>query len=368
MEVPMTTKRWRLLAAVLALSLVGAACGDDDGDDQAGGDAEEESETVEFETAQDSSTLATIRDRGNLICGVNDVLPGFGVVDESGEHVGFDVDICRAIATAIFGDPEAVEFVNLTAEQRFTALQSGEIDVLSRNTTWTATRDGAESVRFGPTTFYDGQGFMVTEESGISDVSGLEGARICVLSGTTTELNLTSYLDSEGISFEPVVFEDNTELQPAYESGQCEAWTSDKSQLAAFKSSIEEAGGGNQVILEPTISKEPLGPGVLDGDSELAQIMDWAVFALIQAEEFGITSDNVEGFTSDNPDVQRFLGQEDGFDPGLDLDPEYAAQIIAAVGNYAEMYERHVEPIGLTDRGLNALWTDGGLLYAPPYR
>jgi general L-amino acid transport system substrate-binding protein len=365
----MNTTTRRLLAALLALTLLGAACGDDDGGDEAGGDdASETDDTVEFEAAQDSSTLGAIRDRGNLVCGVNNVLPGFGIVDEAGDYSGFDIDVCRAIAVAIFGDPEAVEFVDLTAEQRFTALQSGEIDVLSRNTTWTATRDGAESVSFGPTTFYDGQGFMVTEESGISDVSGLEGARICVLSGTTTELNLTSYLDAQGVSFEPVVFEDNTELQPAYESGQCEAWTSDKSQLAAFKTSIEEADGGTQVVLEPTISKEPLGPGVLDGDSELAQIMDWAVFALFQAEEFGITSDNVEGFTSDNPDVQRFLGQEDGFDPGLDLEADYAAQIIAAVGNYAEMYERHIAPLGLTDRGLNALWTDGGLLYAPPYR
>lgn len=365
----MTTTRWRLLAALLALTLFGAACGDDDGGDETGSDETEETDdTVEFEAAQDSSTLGAIRDRGNLVCGVNNVLPGFGIVDEAGDYSGFDIDICRAIATAIFGDPEAVEFVDLTAEQRFTALQSGEIDVLSRNTTWTATRDGAESVRFGPTTFYDGQGFMVSEESGISDVSGLEGARICVLSGTTTELNLTSYLDAQGISFEPVVFEDNTELQPAYEQGQCEAWTSDKSQLAAFKTSIEEAGGGTQVILEPTISKEPLGPGVLDGDGELAQIMDWAVFALFQAEEFGITSENVEGFTSENPDVQRFLGQEDGFDPGLGLEPDYAAQIIAAVGNYAELYERHIAPLGLTDRGLNALWTEGGLLYAPPYR
>ena len=365
----MNTTTRRLLAALLALTLLGAACGDDDGGDEAGGDDASESEDpVEFEAAQDSSTLGAIRERGNLVCGVNNVLPGFGIVDEAGEYSGFDIDFCRAVAVAIFGDPEAVEFVDLTAEQRFTALQSGEIDILCRNTTWTATRDGAESVQFGPTTFYDGQGFMVSEESGISDVAGLEGARICVLSGTTTELNLTSYLDAQGISFEPVVFEDNTELQPAYEQDQCEAWTSDKSQLAAFKTSIEEADGGTQVILEPTISKEPLGPGVLDGDGELAQIVDWAIFATIQAEEFEITSDNVEGFTSEDPEIQRFLGQEDGFDAGLGLEPDFAAQIVAAVGNYGEIYARNIEPIGLTDRGLNALWTDGGLLYAPPYR
>ena len=363
----MTVHRWRLLVAVLALSLLGAACGGDDGDDDAGRDDETE-DTVEFEAAGDESALATIRERGNLICGVNNVLPGFGIVDDSGEHVGFDIDFCKALAVAILGDAEAVEYVDLTAEQRFTALQSGEIDVLSRNTTWTATRDGAESVRFGPTTYYDGQGFMVTADSGISDVAGLEGARICVLSGTTTELNLTSFLDSEGVSFEPVVFEDNTELQPAYESGQCEAWTSDKSQLAAFKFSIEDAGGGEQVILDPTISKEPLGPGILDGDTEFAQVLDWTVFALIQAEEFGITSENVEGFESENPDVLRFLGQEDGFDAGLGLEPDFAAQIIAAVGNYGEIYERNIAPIGITDRGLNALYTDGGLHYAKPYK
>lgn len=363
-----TTRSWRLLAVALACTLLLAACGNDDGGQDAAEDQDETEDTVEFEAAAEDSNLAAIEERGNLICGVNNVLPGFGIVDEGGEHIGFDIDICRAIAIAIFGDAEAVEFVDLTAEQRFTALQSGEIDVLSRNTTWTATRDGAESVRFGPTTFYDGQGFMVPAEGGISDVSGLEGARICVLSGTTTELNLTSFLDAEGVSFEPVVFEDNTELQPAYESGQCEAWTSDKSQLAAFKSSIEEADGGEQTILDPTISKEPLGPGVLDGNAELAEIMDWAIFALIQAEEFGITSENVDSFTSENPDVARFLGQEEGFDAGLGLEPDFAAQIIAEVGNYAELYERHIEPIGLTDRGLNALWTDGGLLYAPPYR
>ena len=363
----MTKTLWRLMAVLLALTLFGAACGDDDGGEDAGGD-DETDDTVEFETAGDESTLGAIRDRGNLVCGVNNVLPGFGMVDEAGEYSGFDIDFCKAVAVAIFGDPEAVEFVDLTAEQRFTALQSGEIDILVRNTTWTATRDGAESVRFGPTTFYDGQGFMVPEDSGISDVSGLEGARICVLSGTTTELNLTSYLDAQGIAFEPVVFEDNTELQPAYEQGQCEAWTSDKSQLAAGKTAVEEAGGGNQVILEPTISKEPLGPGVLDGNAELAQVMDWAIFATIQAEEFGITSENVEGFTSDDPEIQRFLGQEEGFDAGLDLEPDFAAQIVAAVGNYGEIYTRNIEPIGLTDRGLNALWTEGGLLYAPPYR
>ena len=183
-----TTRRWRLLAAALALALLAAACGDDDSEDARD---DETDDTVEFEAAGDDSDLAAIQERGNLVCGVNDVVPGFGFVDENGENVGFDIDICKAIAVAIFGDAEAVEYQVLTAEQRFTALQSGEVDVLSRNTTWTSTRDGAESARFGPTTFYDGQGFMVPEDAGITDVADLEGARICVLSGTTTELNLT---------------------------------------------------------------------------------------------------------------------------------------------------------------------------------
>lgn len=358
----MSRRWWRLGVVLVVLAVVAAACSSDDDDDDTaatGGDG----------GGGGASLLAEVRQRGELICGVNRTLPGFGVVDESGEHVGFDIDYCKAVAAAIFGSSDGnVRYVDLTAEQRFTALQSGEIDILIRNTTWTATRDGNESLRFGPTTFYDGQGFMAPAASGLASATDLEGARICVQSGTTTELNLTSYLGSIGVDFEPVVFEDNTELVPAYQAGQCEAVTSDRSQLTALKFQIEGEGGADQLILPETISKEPLGPAVLDGEEELAEVMDWTVFATFQAEEFGITQANVGSFSSDDPNVVRFLGQEANFDPGLGLDADFAVNVISEVGNYEEIYERHLVPIGLDERGVNSLWTDGGLLYAPPYR
>ena len=338
-------KRW--LGVIAALALVATACGGDDGGD---------------------GLLQTVQDRGTLACGVNETLPGFGVVDEAGAYSGFDVDFCRAVAAGVLGDADAVEFVPLTAEARFTALQSGEVDVLIRNTTWTATRDGQEGVNFLFTTFYDGQGMMVPASSGITDLEGLADANICVLSGTTTELNLTAVLNARGVPFNPVVFEDNTQLRPAYEEGQCQAWTSDASQLAAFKATIESEGGDDQFILAEIISKEPLGPVVADGDTAWAQAVEWSVMAPVQAWEFGLDSGSVGSYSGDNPNVLNFVGDGD-FDPGLSLSPSFAVDVVSQVGNYEEIFTRNIVPIGLSLAGSpNDLWTNGGLMYVPPYR
>jgi general L-amino acid transport system substrate-binding protein len=380
-------RRMIALLAVLALVMVGCTTGGevatddtdapadteapadtpaDDGED----DGDEPTETTEPAVLpqDEGGTLASVQDNGVVRCGVNDVLPGFGIVDEAGEYDGFDIDFCRAIAAGVLGDPEATEFVPLTADARFTALQGGEIDVLVRNTTWTATRDGQEGATFLTTTFYDGQGMMVPADTGFTELEDLADATICVLSGTTTELNLTAVFNARGIPFNPSVHADNETLQPAYESGQCEAWTSDSSQLAAFKFAIEEAGGDEQLIMEEIFSKEPLGPAVRDGDSAWAQAVEWSVLAPIQAWEFELTSDNIAGYDGEDPNILNFIGA-DGFDPGLGLDPEMNVNIVEAVGNYQEMFERHIAPIGLTlEGGLNDLWTNGGLMYVPPYR
>ncbi|MDX1659075.1 MAG: amino acid ABC transporter substrate-binding protein [Nitriliruptorales bacterium] len=371
----MRTRKWiKLSAIVLAIGLLASACSSDDGPDEDETATEGGTDTGQ-EGEASGDTLQTVTDRGTLVCGVNGAVPGFSFADEEGNITGFDADYCRAVAAAVLGDPDAVEFRQLTAEQRFTALQGGEIDVLIRNTTWTATRDGSEGATFATTTFYDGQGLMVKADSGVSELADLQGATVCVLSGTTTELNLTTLSEAEGLNLTPQTFEDNETLQSAFEQGQCQAWTSDKSQLAAVKSNFPEEQGGPDglVILEDTISKEPLGPVTRDGDSQWSQIVDWVVIATIQAEEFGINQGNVEGFSSDSPDVQRFLGQSEGeaFDPGLGFpSTTWTTDVISAVGNYGEIYNRHVgpdTPLGL-ERGLNNLWTEGGLLYAPPYR
>lgn len=348
------TNVWKLAAGLAALGLVATGCatGDDDGE----------------------GTFAAVQDRGTLNCGVNDAVPGFGSVDEDGNFAGFDVDYCRAVAAAVLGDPDAVEFTPLTADERFTALQSGDIDVLIRNTTWTASRDGTEGSTFLTTTFYDGQGIMVMADSGISEIADLEGANVCVLRGTTTELNLTALSEARGLDLNPQSFEDNPQIQPAFQQGQCEGWTSDKSQLAGIRSEWPD-GPEALTILDETISKEPLGPVVRDGDSQWAQIVDWAVIATIQAEEFGLTSDNIGSADTENPEIARFVGAAEGeeaesFDPGLGLPADYAVQVVEAVGNYAEIYNRNIgpdTPLGLT-RGVNELWTNGGLHYPPPYR
>ena len=322
--------------------------------------------------------LGEVQSRGSLLCGVNNAVPGFGFVEADGSHSGFDIDFCRAIAAGVLGDPEAVEFLDLTADQRFPALQSGEVDVLVRNTTYTASRDGGDGATFLTTTFYDGQGMMVSADSGFTLIDDMTDTNICVLSGTTTELNLTTRM--AGIEYTQQSFDENPQIQDAFIQGACDGWTSDKSQLAGVRSAWPEDQGGPEalVILEETFSKEPLGPAVLDGDPQWAQAVDWIILATIQAEEFGIDSSNVDTFAdTEDASIRRFLGLEvttdDGtapFDPGLGLPVDFAAQVISAVGNYAEIYDRNVGPGTPLDlpRGLNALWTDAGLLYAPPYR
>jgi general L-amino acid transport system substrate-binding protein len=368
----MNTKWWRLLAALLAFALIVAACSDDSDDDSSSDDTSEEGDGG---GDSEQSLLDTVRERGTLECGGNDTLPGFGIVDDDGEFSGFDIDYCRAIAAGILGDADAVNITPLTAEQRFTALQSGEIDVLVRNTTWTASRDGTEGVTFLHTTYYDGQGMMVPADSAFTDIDSMDGASICVLSGTTTELNLASRAVAADITLTPVTFESNDELNPAYLSGACDGWTSDRSQLAGFKSQIEAEGGPEQLVLDEIFSKEPLGPAVRDGDSEWAQAVDWIVLATIQAEEFGLDSTNIESYDGDDPDTLRFIGAEDPvegtvFDPGLGLDTDFAVNVVSQVGNYGEIFDRNVgagSPLGLP-RGFNAQWISGGLIYAPPYR
>ena len=372
--------RIRTMAALsaAALLLLGACTSDDDdGDDAAteettAGDDEVAGEDPTSEGGGgDGETLAAVREAGVVRCGVRDDLPGFNTVDASGEHVGFDSDFCRVIAAAVLGDAEAVEFVDVETENRFTALQSGEYDVLVRNTTWTSSRDGTEGVTFLQPTFYDGQGMMVRSDSGISDLEGLAGSTVCVAGGTTTEGNVATEFTRLGLAAPTILpFDDVALLQQAFQEGRCDGWSSDRSQLTGLRSAFPE-GADALSILDVTFSKEPLAPGVRDGDSEWAQVVEWAVFATIQAEEFGITSENIEEqLASTNPSIQAFLGVAvDGavLDPGLGLEPDFAVDVITQVGNYAEIYEANVAPLGL-ERGENELWTNGGLLYAPPYR
>ncbi len=312
--------------------------------------------------------LAEVMDRGEIIVGVNNTLPGFGYINSAGEYEGFDVEFGQVLATAIFGDKDAIDYRPLSAQERFTALQSGEVDVLIRNTTWTLTRDAEVGLAFGPTTFYDGQGMMVPANSGITTLEDLNGARIGVESGTTTELNLTDQMRAAGVEFEPVVFDNRDSLIAAYESGTVDAWTTDQSGLV---SSYEILDSSEHTIMDVVLSKEPLGPAVLDGDARFFEVMYWAVMATIQAEEFGMTSENVDEFLeSENPDIARFLGQEEGNGAILGLDEDFAYQIIKQMGNYGEIFERNIgsdSPFNL-ERGLNALYTDGGILYSPPFR
>jgi general L-amino acid transport system substrate-binding protein len=375
---------WRLAALLVVFSVVAAACSDDD-DDESSSERQPGSEGQE-DGGDDGGggTLAEVQDRGTLNCGVNEAVPGFGLVDADGNYAGFDIEFCKVVAAAVLGDPEAVEYTPLTADQRFTALAAGEIDVLIRNTTQTASRDGGDGATFLTTTFYDGQGMMVKSAAGFGSIDNMGGTNICVLRGTTTELNLATRFAASGLSYTPLTFDDPNQIQAAFAAGQCDGWTSDKSQLAGVRSAFpaDQGGPASLEIFDETFSKEPLGPAVRDGDDEWASVVNWAVLATIQAEEYGITSQNVEERKSDpSNDVLRFLGEpipnpDDPdaepapFDPGLGLDPTFAATIIAEVGNYGEIYDRTVgtsTPLGL-ERGLNAQWQDGGLLYAPPYR
>jgi general L-amino acid transport system substrate-binding protein len=360
-------RRLLFASAVIGMALLATACPSGGGGD--GGDDEE-------------SIVSQVLDRDELRCGVREDLPGFAVL-EGDEHVGFDIDFCKVIAAAVLGDAEAVEYVDVPTEQRFTALQGGEVDVLSRNTTWTSSRDGDEGAAFAHTTFYDGQGMMVEADSAYRSLDDMDGATICMAAGTTTELNVASRFEALEIDFDPLTFPDIDAVENNFREGRCDGWSSDKSQLAGKRSAWPESEGGPDAlrILDETMSKEPLGPLVRDGDTDWFDAVNWAVIATIQAEEFGLTSANVDEMREEtkDPDIRRFLGlaveSAEGepaaeFDPGLDLPTDYAYQVVKQVGNYAEIYDRHVGPdtgLGI-DRGPNALWTDGGLQYAPPYR
>ncbi|MEB3160930.1 MAG: amino acid ABC transporter substrate-binding protein [Synechocystis sp.] len=319
-------------------------------------------------TASVSGRLAAIKAKGQVVCGVNGEVPGFSFVNEAGDYSGLDADFCRAVAAAVLGDAKKVDFRKLSSQERFTAVQTGEVDLLSRNTTWTLNRDTAVKMQFAPILFYDGQGVMATKSSGIRELKDLEGKAVCVLAGTTTEKNLADQMAQVGVkSYQPVVSDDVDSLYNAYQQGRCEAVTSDRSQLVARRSILPNPED-NQ-ILEVVLSKEPLAPAVAEGDPAWFNTVKWVAFALIQAEEFGITSANIDTFkTSDNPDIRRFLGIEDKLGEDMGLPNDFAAQVIAQVGNYGEIYQRNVgEPFGL-ERGLNNLWNQGGLLYSPPFR
>jgi len=318
--------------------------------------------------AMGQQTLETVLARGKLIVGVNAVLPGFGALDAAtGEYTGFDVDYGRAIAAAIGVD---IEFIPLTAGERLTALQTGQIDVLIRNTTWTLTRDSKNlGLDFCPTTFYDGQGFIVRKADGINSIDDMDGATVCVTSGTTTEGNLADAFREHGLALTTQVFADTEASFGAYDREACDCYTSDKSQLASLRTTA--AVPSDHVILPDTISKEPLGPVVRHGDSEWYDIVKWTIFATFFAEEHGITQANATTFESTNPEVRRFLGVEGGMGAKLGLAEGWAVNVIAAVGNYGEIYDCHLGPNGLDiprAGSLNALWTEGGLIYCPAWR
>jgi general L-amino acid transport system substrate-binding protein len=316
------------------------------------------------------ATLDSVMDRGAVRCGVSGSLAGFSIPDSKGVMQGLDADVCRAVAAAVLGDADAVEFVPLSAQQRFTALQSGEIDLLSRNTTWTLTRDTALGLNFTNVTFYDGQGFMVRTDLGVSSASELDGAAICVQTGTTTEKNLTDYFRATGMTFDPVVFEGFEESVTAFVAGRCDVYTTDASGLASIRVSNVE-NPDDYVILPDIISKEPLGPVTRNDDDEWFDVVKWTVNALLNAEEMGISSVNVDDMlTSDDPSIQRLLGVAPGMGESMKINEEWAYNAIKQVGNYSEIFERHVgadTPLGF-QRGVNALWTNGGLMYAPPIR
>ncbi len=321
-------------------------------------------------TAAFAGTLDDVRAKGFVQCGVSQGLPGFSNPDEQGNWTGIDVDVCRAVAAAIFGDSEAVKYSPLSAKERFTALQSGEIDVLSRNTTWTLVRDTALGLNFAGVNYYDGQGFMVRKDLGVTNALELDGASVCTNIGTTTELNLSDYFRANNMSFEPVVFEKADEVVAAYDSGRCDVYTTDQSGLAAQRIKLSDPDA--HVILPEIISKEPLGPVVSHGDDRWLDVVKWTLYAMIEAEELGVTSANVDQMrdTSSNPAVKRLLGTEGDTGKSLGLPGDWAYNIVKQVGNYGESYERYVGPNTslMLERGLNALWTDGGLQYPMPVR
>ena len=320
--------------------------------------------------AQAGATLDAVQKKGFVQCGISDGLPGFSFADAKGQFQGIDVDVCRAVAAAVFGDATKVKYSPLTAKERFTALQSGEVDILSRNTTWTSSRDAALGLNFTGVTYYDGQGFLVNKKLGVSSAKELDGATVCIQAGTTTELNLSDYFRANGMKYTPITYDTSDESAKSVEAGRCDVLTSDQSQLYAQR--IKLANPDDYVVLPEVISKEPLGPSVRQGDEEWFDIVRWTLFAMLNAEELGVTSANVEetAKTTKNPDVARLLGTEGEFGKDLKLPKDWAVQIVKQVGNYGESFDRNVGAGSelKIERGLNALWNKGGLQYAPPVR
>jgi general L-amino acid transport system substrate-binding protein len=345
-----------------------AACSSGSSDTAADAPGTEESASP----AASGSRLDTVLARGKLICGVDGGIPGFSFVDSNGEYSGLDVDVCRAVAAALFDDPTAVEFRNLDSTERFTALAGGEVDMLSRNTTWTSSRDaaGGNGLEFAPTTFYDGQGMMIRKDSGIESLEDFEGKSICVETGTTTELNLADRMRELNVTFTPVVFQDADAAYAAFAEGRCEGMTSDKSQLAARRTTLPTPD--DFMLMDVTMSKEPLAPVTVNNDSKWFDVVKWVTYGLFQAEEFGITQANVEEIaqTTESPDIKRFLGGEGDLGSQLGLSNDFMVRVIKAVGNYGEIYDRNVgdDSVLKIPRGLNSLYTDGGLMYSPPFR
>jgi general L-amino acid transport system substrate-binding protein len=336
----------KLLTAVLGLSVAGLA--------------------VNVASAQ---TLQTVKDRGTLRCGVNTGLPGFASQDDQGGWQGLDVDYCKAVAAAVFGDASKVQYSPLSAVQRFPALQNNEIDVLARNTTWTMDRDTTLGLTFAGVNYYDGQGFMVKKDLNVNSALELSGATVCVQSGTTTELNLADYFRTNNMDYNPVVIESQSDVNSAYDSGRCDVLTTDASGLAASR--LEMGNADEHVILPEIISKEPLGPAVRQGDTEWFNVVKWTHNALLNAEELGVTQANVEEMLeSENPEIRRLLGQDKNFGESIGVSQDWVVNIIKAVGNYGEIFERNIgvnTPLQI-QRGQNALWTKGGLQYGMPIR
>ena len=319
--------------------------------------------------AAHAGTLEKVREAGVLACGVSEGVPGFSNPNSEGRWEGLDADVCRAVAAAVLGDADAVRFVPLSSKQKILAVSSGQVEMTSRTTTWTMKRDGAEGVDFTQVIFFDGQGFMVRAESGITTAKGLDGGTVCVTTGTTTELNMADYFRSHGLSHTPVVFDTNEQASASFDSGRCDAFTTDLSQAYGLRTRMKDPS--SVVALPEVISKEPLGPVVRQGDDQWFNIVKWSLNAMLNAEELGVNSGNVDEMkSSTNPNIQRLLGGSTGLAKGLGISEDWGYQIVKQVGNYGEAFDRNVgkdSPLNI-DRGINKLWNQGGLQYAPPIR
>lgn len=325
---------------------------------------------VVMSSAQAGETFDAVNKKGFVQCGVSTGLPGFSTPDDKGNWTGIDVDVCRAVAAAMFGDANKVKFTPLTAKERFTALQSGEIDMLSRNTTWSQTRDTALGLNFTGVNYYDGQGFLINKGLGVKSATELNGAAICIQAGTTTELNLADYFREQGMQYTPITFDTSDQTVKGFEAGRCDVLTSDQSQLYALRIKLKKPD--EATVLPEVISKEPLGPVVRQGDDEWFNVVRWSLFAMVNAEEMGLTAANIDKMMQEtkNPGVRRFLGLEGSMGENLGIDKKWAYNVVKQLGNYGEMFERNVGQGSALkiERGLNALWSKGGIQYAPPIR